>query len=243
MGVLEYASVKKGATRHPGAISSGEDMSDKKTPEIAFDYHRSLRDEIIERYKMRDAIMIAYLAATAALFGVALGKSSTQALDHPLLLLLVPFLALGACSIVTLHQDQFTAYYQYFATELRDCMAPDDQGVTSFYASRTAKEHTPRILFTLFISQLVLLCGPAVVAVLMNLALLSHSWGSNALFGTSTAVTILTGWRAWDSKRYRTRVMKKLFQKKKEGNNQVTASLPQFLVNPGNGESQSTLRP
>jgi hypothetical protein len=162
---------------------------------------------------MRDAIMIAYLGATAALFGVALGKGPIPVIEHPGLLLVVPFLALGACSIVTLHQDQSTAYYQYFAIELRECMAPDDQRVTSFYMSRTAGEHTIHILRTLFISQLLLLCGPAVVAVMMNSVLLGRSRGSTALFITSAGVTILSGWRAWSSMKYRNRVMERLFHK------------------------------
>jgi hypothetical protein len=186
-----------------------------ETTRIALEYYKALRSEIVARFQMRDRIMIAYLGATGALLGLGLEKVHDVPSDQQLLqslLVLLPFLSLGAVSMVAQHQDQVTAYYQYFSTELRASLSDREKSIAMFYSSRAAQEHTPHILGMLFVSQLLLMCGPPVFAMFLNTPYLESGWTTKeSMLVVGLLLTILTGWRVWSSMQYRTSVMKRLF--------------------------------
>lgn len=157
--------------------------------------------------------MIAYLGASGALLGYGLQKldPNNTRVFLPYLLILLPFLSLGALSMVAQHQDQVTAYYQYFCTELRHSLSADDQKVAMFYLSKAAEEHTRHILRTLFVSQLLIMCGPPILVMFLN-APYSNRWDEkDSMLATCLVLTILTIWRTYSSMRYRSSVMKRLF--------------------------------
>jgi hypothetical protein len=164
---------------------------------------------------MRDRIMIAYLAATGALLGFGVeGREGPSNLNlHVYLLVILPFLSLGALSMVAQHQDQVTAYYQYFSTELRTSLSGAEKDVVMFYLSKAAQEHTSHILGMLFISQLLIMCGPPVLVMVMNApySFLSGWTPKESMLVVALVLTALTAWRTWSSLRYRTAVMKRLF--------------------------------
>jgi hypothetical protein len=126
---------------------------------VALEYYKALRAEIVSRFQMRDQVMLGYLAATGTLLGFVFTKENSSHL-LPYLLVLFPFLSLGALSMVAQHQDQITAYYEYFCTELRSSLSKNEQTVAMFYLSKAAQEHTRHILAMLFISQTIIMCGP-----------------------------------------------------------------------------------
>jgi hypothetical protein len=183
-------------------------MIDSEASRIALEYYRALRKEIIARFQMRDRILLAYLTATGVLLG--LGTQDAKLLDS--LLVLIPFLSFGACTMVAHHSDQVTAYYQYFCTELQPSLSPRDRDVKMFYLSKVAQEHTTHILLTLFCSQIALLCGPPIFVAILNWPYDFKIWGEKeTLLAVGTALTFFTAWRAWSSLRYRSGVMKRLF--------------------------------
>jgi hypothetical protein len=105
-----------------------------------------------EIFAMRDKIIIAYLGATGALLAFGFEKLDVSSNQHFLLylLMLTLFLSLGALSMVATHQDQVSAYYQYFCTELRSSLSESEQRVVMLYLSKAAQEHTKHILAMLF---------------------------------------------------------------------------------------------
>src|SRR5690349_6907959 len=101
---------------------------DKATPQrheqqtiVALKHLESCRQEIIERLKMREQIVLAYVAAVAALIGYA-AKPSAGPFDYEamlasgafqLLVVLLPLLSLYASYSVALHQEQIQAFAEY----------------------------------------------------------------------------------------------------------------------------------
>ena len=163
--------------------------------------------------------MIANLAATGTLLGFGFEKGFEK-VDAPgsqnfvvSLLVLLPFLSLGALSMVAQHQDQVTAYYQYFCTELRASLSEAEQQVAMFYLSKAAQEHTQHILQMLFVSQTLIMCGPPVLVIFLNAPYFESGLTSkDSLFLVGLGLTVLTGWRSWYSMKYRSAVMDRLFR-------------------------------
>jgi hypothetical protein len=181
---------------------------------LALKYYKALRAEIVSRFEMRDKVIVGYLAAIGALLTVGFSKVDSSGNQNLLssLLVVVPFLSLGALSMVAQHQDQVTAYYQYFCTELRSSLSEKEQTVPMFYESRTAQDHTRHILRTLFISQFLIMCGPPILVIFLNVPYFSKGWTiKEYLLIVSLALTILTAVRAEASRRRRGKVMKELF--------------------------------
>jgi len=77
-------------------------------------YYTSARTELIERIKLRDGVLVLYLAAVGALFGIAVGGG----VEKQKLLLLLPFLAFGAAVIISQHTSVIGALASYCVTEL-----------------------------------------------------------------------------------------------------------------------------
>jgi hypothetical protein len=181
---------------------------------IAMEYHKALRTEIVARFQMRDQILIAYLGASGALLGYGLQKIDPNNARNflPYLLILLPFLSLGAISMVAQHQDQITAYYQYFCTEMRSSLSEVDQKVAMFYMSKAAQENTRHNLRILFVSQLLIMCGPPVLVILLNAPYPSRPWNEKtSLLVAAVLLTALTVWRTLASMLYRSSVMSRLF--------------------------------
>jgi hypothetical protein len=179
------------------------------TTQVAPEYYKALRAEIVARYQMRDQIMIAYLGATGTLLSFALQKlqSGDQRLVQSLLVLL-PFLSLGALSMIAQHQEQVTAYYQYFVIELRQFLPEPERDIAMFYMSKAAQQHTHHILRMLFIPQLLIMCGPPILAVFLSLPYFAKGWSiKESLLAVGVIFTCLTAFRVWSSMHYRTAVM------------------------------------
>jgi hypothetical protein len=80
-----------------------------ESTQIALEYHQALRAEILERLKMRDRILLGYLAAASALVGYGLEKPDYL----PRFAFILPFLALGSALTIAQHQDQIVVFNQY----------------------------------------------------------------------------------------------------------------------------------
>jgi len=181
------------------------------TTRVVLQYMQELRAEVIERLKMRDAIMIAYLAGTGALLGFGVEHPATGQLRE-YLLILVPFLSLGAISIVTQHQDQIAAFNQYLTNELNLCLPPAERSVVMFNNSLAAKEHTMHNLWLVLIAQFLLMCGPPVVAILINGPYAFRPWtNKNWLLSANVMITALVAWRVGYSLYYRRKIMQSIF--------------------------------
>jgi hypothetical protein len=174
--------------------------------DAALEHYKALRAEIIERLKMRDQVLLAYLGAVAALVGFAAADANRfRTLYHPLMILM-PFLALGAATCVSQHQDTITAFNEYINQDLlKQLSSPPPV----FYdSSAAAHRHAPNSLWTRFVTQSVVICGPPVLL----LGSAAFGFGSGEfhanwwIIGTSAALTLASEFRLWWSKHYRSKV-------------------------------------
>ena len=85
-------------------------MSAGETARTNYD---SARQEILERLQLRDNVLLIYLGAIGTIFGIALGTSVNAEI-----LLIIPFLALGASVIVSQHNAQIGIIIYFIVYDL-----------------------------------------------------------------------------------------------------------------------------
>lgn len=183
-------------------------MPNGEATHVALEYHKALRAEIIERLKLRDHILLAYLGATGALVGFAFEHPDLK----PSLLVVLPFLGLGGATMVAQHQDQIVAYNRYITKDLAHYLpAGVEEKVPDFYGSETARDHLKRNLWMNFVSQLIVLCGPPIFAVILNQPHLADGWAMKDTYTVlGLGLTAATAGRLWLSLAFRHKVMAKL---------------------------------
>jgi len=76
-------------------------------------FYSSARNELIERIRLRDQVLLAYLGAAGALFAFAFGKDGRM--DA---LVVMPYLALGAALFVQQHNDVIGSLSLYCKDEI-----------------------------------------------------------------------------------------------------------------------------
>ena len=140
-----------------------------ESTQIALEYHKALRAEIIERLKMRDRILLGYLAAASALVGYGVEKPDYL----PRFAVILPFLALGSAITIAQHQDQIVAFnqYIYITVELAKHLPSGADKVITFNESEAARQHLAHNLWMNLTAQLILLCGPPIFIAFLKRAL------------------------------------------------------------------------
>ena|GEM_PF-2235543 len=81
--------------------------------ETARKHYESARMELIERIQLRDNVLLLYLGAVGTIFGVSIG--TTARLE---ILLVIPYLALGASTIVSQHHAMIGSLGDFLAHEI-----------------------------------------------------------------------------------------------------------------------------
>lgn len=99
-------------------MHDGARMTELRSMDVALALYSSARSELLERIRLRDQVLMAYLAAVGALFTLAFGKEGNVKT-----LLTLPFLALGAAVLVSQHNDLIGALSRYCGKELDRCFA------------------------------------------------------------------------------------------------------------------------
>jgi hypothetical protein len=174
--------------------------------QIAVEYYKALRAETIERLKMRDAILLGYLTAITALIGYGLNNEKFG----PSLVLLVPFLALGAAITIAQHQDQIAAFSEYISLQLAHDLPDKMTPVINFNAAPTGIHHLSHNLNMNLFAQLVLICGP-VAFILWNYYPSHPSWSLRVGYWIiGLALVLTTGCQIFYSWWFRRSVMIKL---------------------------------
>lgn len=160
--------------------------------EAAGRYYDSARSELIERIGLRDNALILYLGAVGAIFGVVYG-SERQPL---IVLLLIPFLALGAAFIISQHHEVIGALGRYLGRELEEHLRGDSRNPPPQWdTSDTLREHFEKAMRLRLWSHLLLLLVPSAVALLLNREFLAHPSSHEGVFWWFGAVC--TGATLW----------------------------------------------
>jgi hypothetical protein len=179
--------------------------------------YQSLRTELIERVKLRDQILIAYLGAVAALVGVALGPGMLSSSQHQTLsllsalLVLVPTLSLGATAMICHHQEIMSVFTKYIALELNQwfCSFP------IYDRSRARRDFGSRAEFHILVSQVSLLCGPWCFILLLNWPFdLSHIGQKEILLFFGFIIDAVCLFRLISARNFRRRVLEDIYIRK-----------------------------
>lgn len=178
-----------------------------ESTQVALEYHKALRAEIVERLKMRDGILLGYIAAASALVGYSLEHLH----DISPLVFILPFLALGSAITIAQHQDQIVAFNQYLTRELAEHLPAGAEKVITFNESDASRQNLAHNLWMNLTGQLILLCGPPIFIVFANWPYFTNGWSlkeSYALVGIF--LTALTVSRLWMSRNFRNHAMQGL---------------------------------
>ena len=156
-------------------------------------FYESARSELIERIGHRDNVLILYLGGVGALYGVALGTTASLRV-----LLAIPYLALGAATILSQHHAIIGQIGYYLATELHpffesksssDCCPPQ------WDTSKSMDSYHHKAMDQRFLGHLLLIVVPAVSALMFTNTLTLQSWTpENVLWWTGAAFTALSAW-------------------------------------------------
>jgi hypothetical protein len=126
-------------------------------------HHDTARSEIIKRLELRDNVLVIYLGAIGALFGVAFGTSVNKEV-----LLVVPYLTLGAATIISQHQEVIGSLGRFLYLELQPFMESIGEAAPQWDASKSLLDYLPQAIWLRTIGHLLLIITPAITALYIN---------------------------------------------------------------------------
>lgn len=120
-------------------------------------FYESARAELIARIGHRDNVLVVYLGAVGAIYGLVLGID-----DRISILLVIPYLALGAALILSQHHAVIGQIGLYLAQELQPFFESEGHpGPPQWETSDSLRESRPQVMRQLFFGQMLLVVVPA----------------------------------------------------------------------------------
>lgn len=116
------------------------------------------REEIITRMQQRDTVLLGYLAAVGAIFGLVSGSPA-----KPGLLWMLPFLALGAAIMVAQHHEVIGSVQDFLVSELQPFLKEIHEDAPQWNSSKAHKEYSTRAIGWRFVAHFVLIPIPSLV--------------------------------------------------------------------------------
>lgn len=138
--------------------------------EIAKMGYECASQHFISRYQMRDNIVIVFLAAIGAIFGVAFGGENMFKV-----LLAIPFISLGCSLLIVHHNVMLGALLKYLSKEIVPEFKCNDKQIPLFENSNSLKTQFKSALLLRTWSQLLILFLPSIFALFMNLDTLTSN--------------------------------------------------------------------
>lgn len=121
-------------------------------------HYDGARSEITLRMQLRDTVLLAYLGAAGAIFGIVLGSPQAK----PQILWVLPFLSLGAAVLVAQHHEVIGSLQYFLVTELQAAYA--DEAAPQWNSSAAFNENSHRQIIWRAAAHFVLILGPALFA-------------------------------------------------------------------------------
>ena len=142
--------------------------------EIVKSNHLNVYNQLIARVKMRDNILIVYLAAIGAIFGVALGSNTKS----PEILLIIPFLALGTTILFSHHNVLIGSILNFFSNEMDVFYKENfkDQYIPQYETSNSFKRVFESALYLTTWGSFIVTLVPCVISLAFNW---KHALGSS----------------------------------------------------------------
>jgi hypothetical protein len=131
--------------------------------ETARKNYESARQEIMGRIQFRDNIFLAFLTAVATIFGIALGSSA-----KPEILLIIPYLTLGATTLIVQHHGAIAAIVEYLSVELEPLLKEIGEFAPHFDNSNAKHSFVPRSTILRTLGHIFLIIIPSIASLVMN---------------------------------------------------------------------------
>jgi hypothetical protein len=156
--------------------------------ETARTNYQSVRSEILERIQLRDNVLVMYLGAIGAFFGLSLG---TQA--KPEILLIIPYFALGATVIITQHHSMIGSLGDFLAREMEPFLKKIGEYAPQWDTSNAIRDSSHRLSWRgLTVGYILLIDVPAAAALFLNRGSIDLPLPESLLWWSGVALTILS---------------------------------------------------
>lgn len=153
--------------------------------------YESSRNEILERIRLRDNALLAFLGTTGLVFGVASGTP-----PRPQFLLILPYLSLGAAFIVTQHDRTIGAICAFLTQELDPFLHEHSENAPTWEACDFLRRYSSTAINLRSVSHSILILMPAGLALVWSRSanqitgLLHFVWWCG-LIATGTSIVFL----------------------------------------------------
>lgn len=135
-------------------------MSNLETARL---YYEVMREEVVEHIRLRDQSLFLYLGASGVIMGIGLGAVSKLEV-----LLIIPFLALGASYILSQHDIHICGICRYLSKELNVFLNEDEEMFPQWDNSESLKFISPILAKYRYQGHLIILMLPVIVATGVN---------------------------------------------------------------------------
>ncbi len=126
-------------------------------------HHLTARSELIQRIQLRDHVLVLFLVAVGTLFGIAFGTSA-----KPEILLVVPYLTLGAAVVISQHQEIIGSLGSFLHNELHPFLETIDEVAPEWDTSQSLKEYLTTAIWMRTLGHSILLVVPSLAALALN---------------------------------------------------------------------------
>jgi hypothetical protein len=127
------------------------------------EFYRAARDELVERIKLRDQVLLIYLAFVGAVTGAAFSVGHSREIA-----LVLPFLGLGCAILVSQHNSVIGAIIRYTSVELSEYLIPHELSIPEFVNSNSFRKHSPRSNFLRSVGHGVVILVPEIIGLAIN---------------------------------------------------------------------------
>ena len=158
-------------------------MSECDTARVSYE---SSRNEILERIRLRDNALIAFLGATGVVFGVTIAPPGLT----PLLLIL-PYLSLAATSIITQHDRTIGGICSFLTQELKPFLREHSEDAPTWEACDFLRRYSSTAITLRTVSHSILILLPAGLALVWARPAAATTWLLEAVWWCALVVTML----------------------------------------------------
>lgn len=169
---------------------------------VAVNNYRAARDELVERVKLRDQVLLIYLGFVGAVIGASLTKNSWREIG-----LILPFLGFGGVILVSQHNAVIGALIRFINHDLKEKLKDIGIQVPEFVSSNSFRGHSKYSNFSRTFGHAVVIMVPEVAGLGINF---EHAFNSKFPMGPAWWFGLLfafgSAYAIYDSHQGRSRV-------------------------------------
>ena len=122
------------------------------------------RTELVERIRLREQVLLVYLAVIGTIFGIAL-----ENFEKNTILLIIPFIAFGCSILVSQHNSVIGTLLHFCSHEIKPFLESIDEYAPQFGVSMAFKEHSKRSNYLRSFGHAIIIIIPCFVALIYNI--------------------------------------------------------------------------